>query len=367
MHRVDGTRLRYIVASDDELFAGGQAILYRGFLTDQQTLARALRPHRALGQKLLKPMDVVITVDEIGVAHEGAEQRQRGLDAIDHELVDRPPQPHQAFATRLAMHDELAEQRIVIRRDHIALIGSRIDPHAHAAGRMVMHDLARGGAERHWILSIDAAFDRVTVELHVALCNRQLIAVGDADLLQNEIDVGDHLGHGMLNLNAGVHLDEIEAAVLVQEFDRADAKIVQIPHGLRDGLPDQIALFRIKRGGGAFLQNFLVAALQRAVALAEMNGAAAAVAEHLDFNVARRFEILLKIDRIVAECRLRFGAGGRERSRKIGLAASDLHAAPAAAGRGLHQHREADLAGGGKRLRLGRDAALRSRYDWNAE
>src|SRR5258707_15604433 len=98
------------------------------------TLARALRPHRALGQKLLKPMDVVIAVDEIGVAHERAEQRQRGLDAIDHELVDRPPQPHQAFAPRLAVDDELAEQRIVIWRDRIALIGSRIDPHAPAAG-----------------------------------------------------------------------------------------------------------------------------------------------------------------------------------------------------------------------------------------
>ena len=81
----------YIVASDDELFGGGRAILRSGFLTDQQALARALRPHRAFGEKLFKPMDMVIAVDEIGVAHERAEQRQRGFDAIDHELVDRPP------------------------------------------------------------------------------------------------------------------------------------------------------------------------------------------------------------------------------------------------------------------------------------
>src|SRR5262249_25994976 len=150
--------------------------------------------------------------------------------------------------TRLAVHDELAEQRIVIWWDRIALIGSRIDPHAHAAGRMIMHDLARGGAERHWILRIDAAFDRVTVELHVALRNREFIAVGDADLLQNEIDVGDHLGYRMLNLNAGVHLDEIEAAVLVEEFDRADAEIVQRPHGVRNSLPDRIPFFSVERG-----------------------------------------------------------------------------------------------------------------------
>jgi hypothetical protein len=38
---------------------------------------------------------------------------------------------------------------------------------------------------------------------------------------------------------------------------------------------------------GAFLPDLLVAALQRAVALAEMDGAAAAVAENLDLDVAR--------------------------------------------------------------------------------
>src|SRR5260370_599180 len=140
----------------------------------------------------------------------------------------------------------------------------------------------------------------VAVKVHIALRDCEFIGVRDADLLQNEIDVGDHLGHRMLDLNAGVHLDEIEAAVLVQEFDRADPEIVQLPHGPRDGLPDQIALFSIKRGGGAFLQDFLVAPLQGAVALAEMNGAAVAVAEHLDFNMARRFERFFTIDRIAA-------------------------------------------------------------------
>jgi hypothetical protein len=42
-----------------------------------------------------------------------------------------------------------------------------------------------------------------------------------------------------------------------------------------------------QRGGGGFFQHLLVAALQRAVALAQMDGVALAVAEDLDLDVAR--------------------------------------------------------------------------------
>ena len=59
-----------------------------------------------------------------------------------------------------------------------------------------------------------------------------------------------------------------------------------------------------------------MAALQRAVALAEMDGAALAVAQHLDFDVARLLQIFLQIDRVVAEGGLGFRARGRERGRQ---------------------------------------------------
>ena len=64
----------------------------------------------------------------------------------------------------------------------------------------------------------------------------------------------------------------------------------------------------IERGRGAFLQHLLVAALQRAIALAEMDGVAPAVAEHLDFDVARPLQIFFQIDRVVAEGGLGFAS-----------------------------------------------------------
>ena len=113
----------------------------------------------------------------------------------------------------------------------------------------------------------------------------------------------------MLDLDARIHLDEVEFAVLVEKFDRPDADIAEFGHRARDDGADLLALRRVERGRGAFLPDLLVAALQRTVALAEMNRAALAVAEHLDLDVARLGEIFFEIDRVVAEGRLRLDLG----------------------------------------------------------
>ena len=117
----------------------------------------------------------------------------------------------------------------------------------------------------------------------------------------------------MLDLNARVHLDEVEFAVLVEELDGADAEIADLAHRFGDRLADRVARAGVERGRGAFLPDLLVAALQRAIALAEMDGMALAVAKHLDFDVARALEIFLDIDGVVAERGLGFGARGRKR------------------------------------------------------
>ena len=207
----------------------------------------------------------------------------------------------------------------------------------------------------------------MAAEFDLVLRDRQLAAGGDADLLQHEIDAGDHLGDRMLDLDARVHLDEIELAVLVEEFDRADAEVLQLAHGVGDDLADLVAGGDVERGRGAFLHHLLVAALQRAVALAEMDGVAAAVADHLDLDVARALQIFFEIDGVVAERGLGLGAGGGERGRKLVLQMRDLHAAAAAAGRGLHQHRKADLARDRERVLVGGDAAVGARHAGDAE
>jgi hypothetical protein len=86
----------------------------------------------------------------------------------------------------------------------------------------------------------------------------------------HDVDAGDQLGHRMLDLDAGVHLDEVELAVLVEELEGAGAAIADLAAGLGAALAD--ACPRPGCGDarrGRFLEDLLVATLHRAVALAQ--------------------------------------------------------------------------------------------------
>ena len=93
---------------------------------------------------------------------------------------------------------------------------------------MELGDRAGRGLEGEGVLRIDAALDGVAVEHDVLLLQFERAAGGDADLLAHDVDAGDRFGHRMLDLQARVHLDEIEVAVLVKELDRAGAEIAEL-------------------------------------------------------------------------------------------------------------------------------------------
>ena len=67
--------------------------------------------------------------------------------------------------------------------------------------------------------------------------------------------------------------------------------------------PSALRAGRIEGRRRRLLQQLLVLSLQRAVAFAEMDHAALAVAQHLDLDVARPLEIALEIDIVVARRR----------------------------------------------------------------
>ena len=80
-------------------------------------------------------------------------------------------------------------------------------------------DAARGGHEGLGVFGVDAALDGVAGEFDVGLGVAQRLAGGDADLLAHQVDAADHFGDGVFDLEAGVHFDERELAVLVEEFE----------------------------------------------------------------------------------------------------------------------------------------------------
>src|SRR6185437_12659074 len=143
-----------------------------------------------------------------------------------------------------------------------------------------------------------------------------------------------------------IHFQEIKALVLAgDELDGAGA-VVADRFGERDRLLAHFyARFAVKERTRRFLYDFLIAALDRAFALAQMNDVAVLVAQHLDFHVARIGDELFDEDAVVAEARLRLRAGALKTLAHLGRARGDAHAFAAAAGRRLDHHRVADLFG----------------------
>ena len=80
------------------------------------------------------------------------------------------------------------------------------------------------------------------------------------------------------------------------------ARIIADRLGQRDRLlAHRLAHFGRDERRRRFLDHFLVAALDRAFALAEVEDVAVLVAEHLDLDVARRLDELLDEHAVVAE------------------------------------------------------------------
>src|SRR5260221_9284491 len=177
---------------------------------------------------------------------------------------------------------------------------------------MIVQNFARRRAKRNRVLGIDPALDRVAIKFYVALLDCEVAAGGNADLLEDEIDIGDHFCHRMLNLYARVHLDEIELGVLIQELDSSDAEIADLTHCLGHGLADDVTCAGVEGGRGAFFPNLLVSPLQRTIALTKMNGISLAVAEHLNFDMAGALPIFFYINGTIPQSGPGFGHAGRE-------------------------------------------------------
>ena len=150
----------------------------------------------------------------------------------------------------------------------------------------------------------------------------------------------------MLDLEPRVHLQEIELAVLVDDELDGAGRVVADGLGQRDGLGAHgLARLGVDERARRLLHDLLVAPLDRAFALAEMNDVAMLVAEHLNFDMARLLDIFLDEHAVVAEARARLGLRRGEAFLHLFAAIGDAHALAAAAGRSLDHDGIADLIG----------------------
>ena len=103
------------------------------------------------------------------------------------------------------------------------------------------------------VLGVDPALDRVAGEPDVLLPEPQRPALGDRDLLGDDVQPGDRLGDRVLDLDARVDLEEVElAAVGVdQELDRARAPVPEASAEGDGRRPQPVPQVRVEPGAGA--------------------------------------------------------------------------------------------------------------------
>ena len=138
-----------------------------------------------------------------------------------------------------------------------------------------------------------------------------------AELLPDDVDAGDELGHAVLDLEAGVDLEEPEVAGLVEEelggrgVARPAARAARTASSWRwrrsSAERPGAGASSTASGGGAGASSRARRGRRRADR----------VAEELDLDVAGGPDLALEIDRAVAERGERLGGGGGERRRQL--------------------------------------------------
>ena len=150
---------------------------------------------------MVEVVGVEVAGDEVGILENTLEQRDRGGDADDLVLLERPSHPPQRDRPVGAPGDQLGDHRVIVDRHLIALVQRGIVANAGAAGHSQSLDQAGRRSEvRRRVLGVEPAFDRMAAGVDVVLGPGKGFALGDRHLCCDEIDPRDHLGNRMLDL-----------------------------------------------------------------------------------------------------------------------------------------------------------------------
>ncbi len=243
--------------------------------------------------------------------------------------------------------DDLREHAVVVRAHERAVAVAGIHTHIGRIGdaEAVERPARREEALRD-ILRVQAPFDRVAGESDVAHGIRKRTTGSDLELEGHEVKTGHELRHRVLDLEAGVHLEEPERPRRIQhELDRARADVADRPRRGHRGSTQLRTERGIHRRGRRLLDHLLMTTLDRALAFEEVHHSALGVAEDLHLHVPRRVHEALEEDRAVAERPLGLTLGTGDRLLQCRVLANDAHAPPTAPELGLDQQGEPDLVG----------------------
>ncbi len=152
------------------------------------------------------------------VSQHGTVEGDRGRDATDPELCQRPLHPRDGLVAVPPPGHQFGDQRVIGRQDRRAHFHRAVNPDPGAAWFSVGGERAGAGSKpAPGVLGVDPALDRVPSWTRIRRVKREGIAGCDPNLLLDQVDPGHGLRHRVLNLDPGVHLKEVKRAVRIQQ------------------------------------------------------------------------------------------------------------------------------------------------------
>ena len=295
--------------------------------------------------------------------HDVEQERNIGLHSAHTILLQRALHPQGRILESAGVGRDFHQQGIIKGCDDGPRRGrAAVQPQTRSARRAIVRDSpVIGGEVVGGVLRRDPALDGMPLCLDRLLAGNadvrigQLASLRDQDLALDNIDAGDDFRDGVLDLESGIDLDEEERAVLVvdQKLDGAGVLVADLTADRQRRLADRVAYECVDVGGRGNLDDLLVPALDRAIALVEVDQVAMLVAQKLHLDVLGAANELFEKYVRAAEGVLSLAARLVERGvQRIG-AFHDPHAAAAAAQRRLDNHRVAQRLGRLMRPRAG--------------
>ena len=128
-------------------------------------------------------------------------------------------------------------------------------------------------------------------EINIFLRGGQRLPLSHSDLPLHKVKARDALGHRVLNLQPGIHLQKIKLATgIEQKLHRASAHVIHRACRLYCSGTHCFAQLRRHNRARGFLYDLLVPPLQRAVTLTQMNHIAMCIGKHLHLDVPRTLD-----------------------------------------------------------------------------
>ncbi len=270
-----------------------------------------------------------------------------GLHAQRHRPGERRAELAQGRGAVGAVGDDLGEHRVVQAADLGALGEPGVGAHAVTLWlAQPQHRAARGEEPARGVLRADPGLDRMPGQPDVVLGEGELLPGRDPQLPLHQVHAGDQLGDRVLHLETGVHLHEVVRVRIAaghDELHRARAPVAAGAGRLDGRLPHRRPRLVVEEHAGRLLDDLLVAPLEGALALAEVDDIAVAVGQDLDLDVPGAVDPPLDQERVVAEGGRRLAPGRRDLLVQHGQVPDQPHALAAAARAGLEQHRGAQV------------------------